>query len=306
MVKSGARLPRPAGGVRLGTWNIRWFPDGRPGKRPKGTGTDIAWLACAITWLDVDALAVQEMKTTERARERSRELLRELSVLTGATWRIALDPCQVVSGQHVGFVWNTRSLTASEPVLLPSLNPHGTPCKDLLRPGLGIHLRAKSGLDFHFVSVHLKSGTKRRDLDLRQRSLGGLAAAMQLLQQDHADPDVVIAGDFNTMGCRHCKPPVSSSAELSALDAVLERGASGRARISTDAACSEGYGAHGALLDHFVASKSLDASHLESRVSGFCADSACRFPSKVKLPAKGSLSDHCPVVLDLPAPKAGD
>src|SRR5262245_58720789 len=50
LVARGVRAHRAAGRARLGTWNIRWFPDGKPGKRVQSAGTDLAWLGCAIAW----------------------------------------------------------------------------------------------------------------------------------------------------------------------------------------------------------------------------------------------------------------
>lgn len=298
-VEAGERLRRARPGTRLATWNVEWFPDGRPGKRPKGPGTDVEWLACAITWLDADAVAVQEIKRTKRAQEASAALLRELSRLSGGEWKLALDECEITSAQHVGFLWNAKRVRAGPLVMLPSINPHGEPCKDMLRPGVGLHLRVSPDFDFQFVSLHLKSGTKSRDLELRKRSWDGLGAALATLEQ--SDQDVVIAGDFNTMGCRRCSPSVSSPEELSALDAALTT----LTRVPADAPCSEAYGSRGTLLDHFLLSRSLRFSGAKSRVSGFCADSSCRFESRERPAAENALSDHCPVVLDLPM-KAGD
>jgi len=44
--------------IRVGPWNVRWFPD----------NTDLDWLACTITWMNLDILAVQEFRKTSVAQ----------------------------------------------------------------------------------------------------------------------------------------------------------------------------------------------------------------------------------------------
>ncbi len=295
------KKPRPAGSVRLATWNIRWFPDGKPGKgRSNEDGTDIDWLACAIAWLDVDAIALQEIKTNEHAGQRSRALLTSLSRASGGKWRLETDECENRDGQHVALLIDEKKLVEKSVGQLASLNPNGQACKNQLRPGLGAYLTSKGGLDFHFVSVHAKSGSERRSFDLRQRSLRGIAAARSELLARVADSDVVIAGDFNTMGCSKCSVPVSSAEEISGMDRALSDLPTPFRRVPTDGACTE-RSSHGeALLDHFVVSRSMAELEPSVRavVAGICREAACGAPRE--LPAEARLSDHCPVVLEIP------
>src|SRR5208282_5341033 len=44
--------------LRVGAWNIEWFPD----------HTDVGWLACAIAWMNLDLLGIVEIRDGERAR----------------------------------------------------------------------------------------------------------------------------------------------------------------------------------------------------------------------------------------------
>jgi Bacterial SH3 domain len=60
VVGSGGRMaPSNPAILRVGTWNIRWFPRGCPSNQacPEKT-TDIPWLACTMAWMNVDLLAL--------------------------------------------------------------------------------------------------------------------------------------------------------------------------------------------------------------------------------------------------------
>lgn len=290
-------MPKRTGSARIGSWNVRWFPDGKPGKRPAAEGgVDLEWLACAIAYLNVDALAVQEMKATPHARQALDRVLASLGRHMGGKWQTELDACDNLAGQHVGVLWNTARARAKPGVVLPSLNAHGEACKDQLRPGMSVHLDF-GPLDFHLVSVHAKSGTKRRDLELRARALAGLDAARRVLAA--TDEDVIVAGDFNTMGCRHCSPRVEAARELEDFDRALAAQSAPLVRLPASEACSQAYGPHGALLDHVLVSARLFPRVVAGRatISGFCAAEACRLARQP--PAESALSDHCPVLVDI-------
>ena len=66
-VGHGRRLKLEDGRLRIGTWNVRWFPDGVPGVAPerRRNPTNIEWLACAIAYINVDVLGMQEIKLTQ-------------------------------------------------------------------------------------------------------------------------------------------------------------------------------------------------------------------------------------------------
>ena len=300
---AGKRLARPAGVARFGTWNVRWFPDGKPGNKASETPTDLEWLGCALAWLDVDAVAVQEFKQNERARDAVKTLIAALDRHTRGHWLADFDSCPNADAQHVGIFHDERRVKADKPLTLAGLNPHGDACKDNLRPGLGVYLKFPGGLDLSFVSVHAKSGPERRSIDLRELSLRGLDGARVELAKSHADPDLLVAGDFNTMGCKECSPAISPEDELGRTDGVLAKLGVPLRRIGASKPCSEYHAQHGTLLDHFFASRpfvelSADAT---AQVSGVCGEAACRvIPGGQKLEAEARLSDHCPVVLDVP------
>ncbi|HMJ10194.1 MAG TPA: hypothetical protein VK524_02255 [Polyangiaceae bacterium] len=301
-LRRGERARRGAGRARIGTWNIRWFPDGRPGKRASRAALDVSWIACAIAWLDVDVLVVQEFKTLPRARERTAEILQQLDRFTGGRWHAEFDSCPRPAGQHVGLFFNARRVTAQSFRLYGSINPHGEACRDQLRPGFGAYLRFEGGLDLHLTAVHLKSGPKRRDFELRRRSFAGLGAALASSQASRADADVLFAGDFNSMGCSKCSPRVSARDELAHVDGELSSLNPPLRRIASGRECSHYFGTRPTLLDFFVAASLAELPEdRAAEVYGPCADFACENLDRDRAPSafSAALSDHCPVVIEL-------
>lgn len=297
--KERAARARRGDVTRFGTWNIRWYPDGRPGKKPPEVGTDILWLACAIASIDVDVLAVQEMKTLPRATERTAELLAELDRLTGGSWRAGFDDCPQGATQHVGLLWDARRVRSSHARTEAALNPHGAPCKDSLRPGYAAELRFEVGAPLHVVAVHFKSGTERRSLELRERSFAALPQVLAAARSITPGAEVIFAGDFNTMGCAGCSPKLGAAAELDRVRARAEK--AGLFWVTAEPGCTEYFRDTGQLLDGFFVTSGL-ARRVRgpARVSGLCGELGCRPARRVgQLPAARRLSDHCPVVLEL-------
>jgi endonuclease/exonuclease/phosphatase family metal-dependent hydrolase len=300
--KRSARAP---GWVRIATWNLKWFPDGGPGRRPSSNPeevSDIDWLACAIAWLDVDLVVLQEIKLHADARSKMAELTTELDRRTGGRWQAELDRCPIEAGQHVGFLFDGKRVSAQKWTTYASFNPHGQPCKDQLRPGFGAYFRFPGGFDTHLIAAHLKSGGERRSLALREKSLQGVAAVVAEARALVADDDVVVAGDLNTMGCPECSPPVTAIDELLRMEKLLAPGSPILRRVAADGACSEYFQGRGVLLDHFLVTPSMSELPPENRakISGFCAEIGCRAIASQRMPrAHQKLSDHCPLVLDL-------
>lgn len=290
---------RAADPNRIASWNIRWFPDGAA-RGPGAHATDLDWLACAIVALDVQVVAVQEIVQHVRGRAAMLDLLDRLDARTGGKWQHALDDCPGSGRQHVGFLWDaTRvKVTGAEPVA--ALNPGAHACGKNLRPGYSVHARFVDGSDVHLVVVHFDSGVTARDYENRRTSLSRLSVAARQLTAD-GDPDVLVLGDFNTMGCKDCEPAIDPAADVAALDTSAT--AADMKRLDPDALCTEYHGSRPALLDHVLArGPGVLAPDARVTVDGTCRDLGCRPLRRGEHPAAlERLSDHCPLVIELPA-----
>ena len=300
-VNAQQRLPRAAKTARLASWNIRWFPDGAPGNNNRrARPTDLLWLACAIIWTDLDVLALQEIKGSDHAVEAVAELLRHLEPQSGDEWRVELDSCPARGRQHVGLLVRVPRVQMTHQQNVGSLNPHGGDCTKQLRPGFGAYLKFPGGLDLHLVSVHFKSGPDHRSYDLRKRSLEAVPEACAELQDRATDLDTLVIGDFNTMGCRKCRPTRTMPQELVEFELRASQLSVPFRRLPSAPACSEYYRGHPGLLDLAWLTESTQEKVRQVQISGYCAELGCEKVPRDKLPvAYTQLSDHCPLIVDL-------
>ena len=304
-LRAGQRLPRANGdAARIVTWNVRWFPYGETPHASAEPRTDLSWLACAIAWLDADVIALQEVVRDDRGTQAMDTVLRRVSELTGGTWKAAFDSCAGQGRQHVGIVWDARRVDAGPPGEIAALNPSSTACGSNLRPGFGTYFKWPGGPSTHVVAAHLDSGTEERDYTHRVASWQRMAEAWDELQSRTADSDVVILGDFNTMGChgrKGCEPAVSPEDELRRMDTVLRSLRAPFRRLPIDGPCTEYYHGRGQWLDQIVVSAGMAEAPagVQVRVQGYCGAARCA-SLRSNPEAYERLSDHCPVVLDLP------
>ena len=306
-IAAGARLTRAELRVRLATWNIKWFPDGKPGKgeTTRNGGTDIAWLACALTWLDADVVALQEVKQTPRAQEALAALTSRLGELTGAKWSWLSDRCPDPYKQRLTYLYRddrvSLTLAATHGELDPTAAPDGTPeCPGFLRPALGAYVKSKrGGLDFHLLDVHLDSGPNPRDYEHRRFAWAAFETITKKRQALYADTDVVVGGDFNTMGCKSCGV-ADGVAEQRELTDLLAKLTAPFVVVKKDLACTQYYRGKASVLDHWLVSATMqEAANASATVSGVCAGARCQDVDPDRQAAIGALSDHCPTTLDL-------
>jgi endonuclease/exonuclease/phosphatase family metal-dependent hydrolase len=299
LVSSGRLLPRREGVVRFGSWNIRFFPDGGPNGPHKPT--DVEWLACAIAFMQVDVLAVQEFlapagDSAARIQSRHRALLERLETLTGHTWSIVLDECELNrrDRQHVGFVYNRSRVELARARHVSRMNPDGG-CKSL-RPGLAVDVRAKGGLDLHVVSFHAKAYGDERSRARREHVYSSMGAIVSEIRGRDDETDLLILGDFNTVGCDDCPTRETPHEEAQALGRAAEK--AGLTHVQKNLPCSHYWDRAGSFgaLDHVLADSAMRELESHVHVSGFCAASACAYHGGASHTA---LSDHCPVLVDL-------
>ena len=289
--------------LRVATWNVRWFPTGSPPEQPESSHepTDMAWLICAIRWMQVDVLAMQESLATPEATQAWKMLTDELSHQTGEHWRWHQQTCGRPEDHHIALLWNDSRVTLSKFDSLWQFNAKAESRDDActfgLRPGhyAYVQSRKNSGVDFHLIAVHLKSGPNVFALEERQKAFNRIDKAVSpLLPQDR---DVVIIGDFNTMGAGDRQ---SQLAELKYLKRFVAKENPGFRDLAPEPQCSHYFRGRGGQLDHVVVTKEMkEISTASIQVSGYCAITQCqRIRGDYPL-AYRRLSDHCPVVLDI-------
>ena len=254
-----------------------------------------------MAYLNADVFALEEVKAYPRAQQKLDEVRAKLDQLTGGSHRARLDDCQPVAAQHVGLLWNEKRVKAQDFEVFGELNPLDTPCQNQLRPGLGARFRFPRGLDLEVVAVHLKSGGEPRSHELRERSLARLPSVLEAVTRRHQDDDLLVLGDFNTMGCASCSPAVDGEAERQALAARLARATPPLALLPTRPGCSQYYSGQAGLLDLMVAPRAMRelGSAPEVTPSGLCGELSCGSLPRPPPAAHRDLSDHCPIVIDL-------
>jgi endonuclease/exonuclease/phosphatase family metal-dependent hydrolase len=296
LLAGGGRLPRAPGKARFASWNLHWFPDGDSQQREPGI--DLRWMACTLAWLNADVVAIQEVKQTPKAVQALATLLGELNRLSGARYVARLDDCGSSVPQHVGLMWNEARATATDLQTVAALNPHGSACEKQLRPGLAARLRFAGGLDLAVVSAHFKSQADSRSLLLRRGSFAAVPGVARTLSDAARDPDFLLLGDLNTMGCDECDPPISAAEELTAVQRLL---GSGVRLVPADAAGTERYRGNFTLLDHALGAATMRELPPGSRthVAGICEAGAPKLTNRAADKVGRELSDHCPIVLDL-------
>ncbi|HSI03254.1 MAG TPA: endonuclease/exonuclease/phosphatase family protein [Myxococcota bacterium] len=302
-IARGERLERAGEVVRVVTWNVRWFPDGGPGKT---AGTNLEWLACALAWLDADVFMLQEIKRSPSAAAAMESVVDQLARHTRAKWQVAVDDCPHPESQHLAMLYRSDRVAVTDIATRGEIDPTvvkkaQASCPGRLRPALTGYVRSlRGGLDFHLATVHLDSGKEERDQNNRREAWRRIETLTHSMQTARADDDVIVLGDFNTMGCRGCGIP-TAAAELAAMIDAL-RGLSFPYRIaSLQLGCSEYYNEHGTLLDHvLIAATMQEADDAPVRVSGICSALACKKLDAAHVAVMAELSDHCPVVVDVP------
>ncbi len=278
----GDRAPDKGSALRVVTWNLRNFP---------GEHQDLELLRARLQGLDADIIAVQEIKDPSALRD----LLPE--------WELAISERGGRGRQRLGVLYNpARVELVGEPAEHRELSLRGR-----VRPAFSAYLRARGGgPDFHLVVVHLKAMTKGYSQRREQwPMLAEIASSLPEEGPGAGDSDVLIVGDFNTTG-----PPGGESAEeLRALDELFA--AVGLRRLPPARGCSTYW--DGPRRDAWQEPSLLDliwvgdldeamGGDAQARALGHCARHRCQaFRSTEAYPELDfeTVSDHCPVIVDL-------
>lgn len=279
--------PAKRGRLRIATWNLENFPH---------EDQDPALLGERLRDLDADVIALQEIRNAEAltALLPGREIhLSRRGGRSGQKLGVAVDPTTV---EVVG-----------SPTEHAELSLGGK-----LRPALSVYLRARAGgPDLHVVVVHLKAFDD--GIEIRKKQWAELVDLVeQITFAPPNDTDVIVLGDFNTTG----PPNKETIDELVEVDATL--GKVGLERLETPQGCTAYW--EGTRRDAWKEASLLDLVYvkdlreardekLEAFAFGPCARHACEaFRSTPAYPELdfAMLSDHCPLVLDLPTGRDDD
>jgi endonuclease/exonuclease/phosphatase family metal-dependent hydrolase len=285
------------GHLRIVTWNVRNFPlDERPqtDDLPYSRRTNICDFEEVVRGLDGDLLGLQEVNDRRRfppiLRRASRDRAMEVRISAGGGR----------FGQHLAIAWDSKVLELiGEPIEIPELA-----LDPALRPGFAGYFRSRrvGGLDFTFVTVHHAAAVE--GFASRRRQNRVLADWIAAWVDEVGDPDVIVAGDFNTAG----SPRGGLTGDLQSLDALL--GPAGFERLLNSTGCSqywEGGERDGvqvpSLLDH-VLLRGFGPETVIDPVRAWlhCARFECRELTSRPGAEDGTfwdVSDHCPLTLEL-------
>jgi endonuclease/exonuclease/phosphatase family metal-dependent hydrolase len=286
--------------IRVGSWNLRWFPRGCSQRDGCQNPPDLDWIACAVATLDLDVLAVQEVVDYPSDRAAVSHFVRSLERITGQSWRFDLQDCGPPNSQHVGYLWRPDRVRLSGFADIAALNGaarhEGEPCAGSLRPGRYAYVESLiGGVDFHLVTVHLDSGVRAKDWNTRRAAINALPdlLASSALSR-RRDTDVVVIGDFNVMG-RTQGRRITAEAELALVDETVGPLFN---RLRSNPSCSYRYRGRPLLMDLVLISSAMVESSTTAEPSGWCALAGCRALGPDD-PASTALSDHCPVILEV-------
>jgi endonuclease/exonuclease/phosphatase family metal-dependent hydrolase len=294
---SAAELPSgPAGDgrLRIAHFNLRNYPlDERPQTASLGFSrrTNICDLEDVLAGLDAQVFGFAEVCD----RRRLPPILRRAG--GGRPMRILYSQGGGRGGQHLAVAWDAERVELVDgPVEIDGLI-----VKPGLRPGLAVRLMSlRDREDFTVIQVHLDAGIE--DLDHRLEQVRFLAGWVDDWVKSVNDPDVILQGDFNTMGSRHVRP----AEELRRIDSILA--GSGLRRVANATGCTQYWeglgpadGVHQAsLLDHVYVRGLKTVGPARSWLH--CERARCG--ELVSRPGEEDgtfwdVSDHCPVTVEI-------
>lgn len=301
-VLAEGHAPRSFGTARIATWNIRFFPDGVEDNEPDNERrTDVEWLSCAIAWLDLDVLVVQEFKRHAQAVAAGRRLVQRLNERTGGDYKLELSPCAPEDVQHVGFLYDAKRVRGSGFAELKELSEGN--CNNAVSPGLVGYFEYQSGLDHHLLAYHTWAGDSAKAHAARIRGIAALEHVISRIHSTHHDRDLIVTGDFNTSGCSDCSTKIGPEQEVQALKRAAGAWDEPFRVLSPEPPCSEYRSDRCWVLDHFLVDSAMRevAADARAAANGFCSWLGTAPADDVPTPpvAEQVLSDHCPIVLEL-------
>jgi len=277
-----AGVPAPRSDrLRVVSWNLRNFPGEH----------DRARMVEQLDRLDPHVLALQEIRDPAALRS-----------LRPPRWRwIASEHGGSHGPQRLVVGWDPTEVEVLDPMEHPSLSMGGR-----VRPALSVYVRPANGPDFHLFVVHFKATRQGHEVRREQWSLLEKEVTSRRAEGPVLENDVIVVGDFNVAG----GPQTSSSEERALLEASLDR--AGLTPWEIVSGCTAYW--DGSRRDTWWEPSRLDLvwSAGMDEVPGdarrawpgtHCALHRCATFSASEdhpEPDYHGISDHCPVVIDLP------
>jgi endonuclease/exonuclease/phosphatase family metal-dependent hydrolase len=284
---AGDGPPRRGEALRVVSWNLANFEG-------DASGHDLPRILEVLEQLDPDVLAMQEIKDPEALA----------ALLSG--WELLVSDKGGRGRQRLAIAWRRDRVELLATAEHPELSLGGR-----VRPALSAYLRGREGgPDFWLINVHLKAMPD--SLDVRREQWPLLVEIAEATVREpsvgQGDRDLLIVGDFNSTGPRgtYSAGPAIEQAEIAELFAGV-----GLRRLRNATGCSAYY--DGRRRDAWKEPSEIDliwVRELHESISAdaqvfsgtHCAASSCReFRSTQAYPVNDyvSVSDHCPVVVDL-------
>jgi len=290
--------PTREGSLRIASWNVRNFPlDERPEEDDLGYSrrTNICDFETAFGGLGADLYGLQEVNDIRRFQPILRRACGERSM------DVRYSSNGGRHGQHLAIAWdNTNLELVGEP-----MEVHELVLEPGMRPAFAGYFRSlrTGGVDFTLVVVHLESGPQ--NFADRRRQNRELSRWIENRIEEAGDPDVIVLGDFNTVG----SPRGGLEGELQSVDSILGR--AGLERLQNSLGCTsywEGGGKRDgvhvpSLLDHvFVGGFGPDAVTKPLEAWLHCARWQCEDLISRTGEEDGTfwdVSDHCPLTFEI-------
>lgn len=271
--------------LRVGTFNVREF----------GAGTDLVRLTEILSESDSDVMAMQEIQRPDLMPP----LATRLSERSGRRYQAAVSECGGKRTMHVGFLYDTARLQLEQLQEFPELrDDRGGSCTLGARAGLLGVFSIRRWLHkkrYSLLTVHFPAGGDPQQARERQ-TFWSRALQIATRIRDSGEEHVMVLGDVNSTGYRD-----NSHRERDAIHNAVER--AGFHLLTPNLGCTEYFQPPGLAafmpshLDHIVGSADLIAIE-PARVLGFCETLRCA-PTRSMPSDYDTVSDHCPVLLDL-------
>jgi endonuclease/exonuclease/phosphatase family metal-dependent hydrolase len=276
---------------KLATYNIRNFDQDNRDK----IRTDQKELQRILVSLQADIIAVQEIVNVAAFKTFLAEHLK--------TYDMILSNCGGSGSQHLGFVYNKNKVVLKkswqDDRLIMSEN-----CGGGVRPAFlaNFHLTTQK-IDILAMAVHLKAGSKPKDLEKRKEQYKILNTVIN--EQLKQFPNMAILGDFNTTDHVPGNPSYRDFNEF--LDQVnfLDLSAELECTAYWSGTKNDGL-EYPSLLDHVLVSKNWHSVFKQEEVNNasHCQKVSCDVNKADQLGVSYThVSDHCPVVTTFSSPQ---